>query len=807
MMNRFALRFSVPVLAGLVVLIFQQAAWANHNPPCRLVAVRDSEVANLFNNDNYYPGLNKEPPTWIEQAVQGCKDDYNGPYTIGAMWVENTSGGYTFSVPAGSRASGYMFAGAVVLGDAPYTTAGNVNERVLSTTAYHPDGSSAGSPVIFPGGTDFFIDDVHRGRSRAVSMAIEIDTSRLEPGVNQICASFRQSAVYGSTTRSDDGGFCFDVTYNPTSIVPPPAPADPYIQILDSGQPVGSQVFPGDTLYFEVVYGNGGAGELPGPVYPEGFNFPNGGSPDTNSSIPAGGAWETNPNISCADVNSGGTAHGSINHAYWCAGSTPAGAVRGNMYFRVDVSLTAIIGTNICVHADLNMGAIGRGSIHSTELCHRVARPDFNVHAELSPGAGLPAPGGEITPGNYTVNASAVNDGPGESDEIVLEVPQASGMGNAGQSNVNFNSSTGYNNGCGSVVTPSCSRDHWYWINSSGIAGGTSRSGTFTFNVPSNTLDGTQVCYQASAYHVNLSRIPQYDLSDQLCWRVLNPRYPYITTNDGDVHAGGGIGVGLSCGTSGGQIKGRRSGGAGTEADYVVSAGASIDNLSIAAPVLLGPSGSYGRICRPDLQQSADRFPNDPVNGKFRTTWLGAFVGQPVGQVLASSPSAATVTVPGGVIAPGQRLTIYATGDVYITGDITYSPVTTAPGSLPSFGIIAKGNIFIAPSVTKLDGFFYAYENIDTCFGGVIGPGGTAGGNNPVIGPCSQNLVVNGFMMAEQFRFARTGAGRNYGLTPSPTETVNFKGELYVATPPGFIDNFTIRAIRPSIESERPPLY
>lgn len=110
-----------------------------------------------------------------------------------------------------------------------------------------------------------------------------------------------------------------------------------------------------------------------------------------------------------------------------------------------------------------------------------------------------------------------------------------------------------------------------------------------------------------------------------------------------------------------------------------------------------------------------------------------------------------------GNINPGQKTVLYVDGNVNITGNITYPGSWTA-GNIPFLLLIVRGNIYIAPGVTGLDGNFVAQGNgatggvIYTCASGFTPPalGGT------LYSTCQNKLTVNGSFTANNVEFLRT---------------------------------------------------
>lgn len=132
-------------------------------------------------------------------------------------------------------------------------------------------------------------------------------------------------------------------------------------------------------------------------------------------------------------------------------------------------------------------------------------------------------------------------------------------------------------------------------------------------------------------------------------------------------------------------------------------------------------------------------------------------------------------------IGTGNKLgrgTIVVECDMVINENIDYEAGT--PGNrldqLPSVAWIIKGNLTIAPKVTKIVGVFYVEDNGANT--GIIDTGTYAGAQIDV------PLVVNGVMLAKGFKFSR-----NFSASSStPSEKVLYDGRLWLNTPPGLTD-------------------
>ena len=130
-------------------------------------------------------------------------------------------------------------------------------------------------------------------------------------------------------------------------------------------------------------------------------------------------------------------------------------------------------------------------------------------------------------------------------------------------------------------------------------------------------------------------------------------------------------------------------------------------------------------------------------------------------------------------LTPGQRLnindgsasntanlkaTIYANGDIHIQNNIINGENTiwNTPADIGVITIIAKGNIYIAPHVTRIDAVLIAYPNevagqavdgeIWTCYGFTTSPGLEHEGHFRY---CTEQLVINGALIAQKIRLGR----------------------------------------------------
>ncbi|MEK9196579.1 MAG: hypothetical protein AAB914_04380, partial [Patescibacteria group bacterium] len=158
--------------------------------------------------------------------------------------------------------------------------------------------------------------------------------------------------------------------------------------------------------------------------------------------------------------------------------------------------------------------------------------------------------------------------------------------------------------------------------------------------------------------------------------------------------------------------------------------------------------------------------------------------------------------------SPGNSFTgsktIYVDGDVYISENIRYADWGTDINAIPSFRLIVKGNIYIAPDVTQIDGLLVAQPNGGTK--GMISTCANANGDNAnpaeltttatgvrsgTDGDCSSQLVINGAIVAQRVKWLRTfktlsdatSSGREAYNSSNAAEVINTSPDFYLGVP------------------------
>lgn len=195
--------------------------------------------------------------------------------------------------------------------------------------------------------------------------------------------------------------------------------------------------------------------------------------------------------------------------------------------------------------------------------------------------------------------------------------------------------------------------------------------------------------------------------------------------------------------------------------------------LSSCAPPLDYYRDRQLPVGSPDLETVGPTDPNIFRNGK-QTKVTG-------------NPTIGNITLGNDV-----RGSVIVDGDVYINGNIQYANDSWSDlNQIPSFALIVRGNIFIDPSVTRLDGLFVAQDNAGV--GGNVltcAPGGAdlRGNSNraAVYNSCRTQLIVNGSMVAKKVYLMRVANTLNDSTgreTPqgAAAEVFNFTPEILLS--------------------------
>ncbi|MDB5184316.1 MAG: exported protein of unknown function [Candidatus Saccharibacteria bacterium] len=163
-----------------------------------------------------------------------------------------------------------------------------------------------------------------------------------------------------------------------------------------------------------------------------------------------------------------------------------------------------------------------------------------------------------------------------------------------------------------------------------------------------------------------------------------------------------------------------------------------------------GYGGSLGgQHCVPDYFATSATTTTTPLPAAIPTSGSAAYTK--TGGLTVGAPV---------VIQDGARVTVYVTGDVVISSNITYQNTSWAnQAAIPAFYLIVKGNIYIGPGVTQLDGVYIAQGTsgngeINTCANG--GAAFDSGFSSALYDNCKTQLTVNGSFIADKIFLNRT---------------------------------------------------
>jgi hypothetical protein len=185
-----------------------------------------------------------------------------------------------------------------------------------------------------------------------------------------------------------------------------------------------------------------------------------------------------------------------------------------------------------------------------------------------------------------------------------------------------------------------------------------------------------------------------------------------------------------------------------------------------------------------------------------------------------------------GSIGEGKRVVILVAGNITITKNgggafgpgITYDDVDwTNLNQIPSFTLIATGNIYIDNNVVQLDGHYVAGGDIYTCTRNSSGvwedltlaeteSGASRPRSDFVINGCNTPLVVNGSFKANKIHFLRSNGSVRFGSayedysSSNIAEVFRFSPEIYLTNGGGINQNTTSTTKFDSIVA-RPPAF
>jgi hypothetical protein len=303
-----------------------------------------------------------------------------------------------------------------------------------------------------------------------------------------------------------------------------------------------------------------------------------------------------------------------------------------------------------------------------------------------------------------------------------------------------------------------------------------------------------------------LTSHPEACVSPSTSIKAVRVNDPYVTTDNGDVHAGGGIGTACALNPPNVASSSYLRGNPGASGRYFVSVNGDVGRV-------FGGTGSsdYGAVCRPDIVDSATK----QMDKNGFVTYTTGKVDYASGSIVKTPPAARTTL--NGLSGVKNRWTLFVDGDLYITDNITYAGGANTLGGTASLGVVVTGNLYIGPGVTQLDGFYVVGKKDSTIANktsaGVVNtcaqftPSFKTLNSGLSYNDCNRGLKINGVLMAKTFRFNRTvrPARDVSGNIVNPSEFVDFGTQYFAVTPPGFSD---LQKFNPPVYvKEAPPRY
>ncbi len=133
----------------------------------------------------------------------------------------------------------------------------------------------------------------------------------------------------------------------------------------------------------------------------------------------------------------------------------------------------------------------------------------------------------------------------------------------------------------------------------------------------------------------------------------------------------------------------------------------------------------------------------------------------------------------------GVMHVIYAKGNVVIRSNLLYQDSNLQNmSSVPQYLIVADGNIYIEPAVTRIDAILLAGKNLNTCAklsGSSVTEATKASGTHEVENLyCARQLKINGVIIADVIKFYRIYGASNGLNSIVPAEIVDFSPSLYM---------------------------
>lgn len=365
------------------------------------------------------------------------------------------------------------------------------------------------------------------------------------------------------------------------------------------------------------------------------------------------------------------------------------------------------------------------------------------------------------------------------------------------------------------------------WMTTNSYADSPPPAATFTVKITNPA--GTTYTVSPSATYAsskitssNISYTPTQSGSYNISWTYYGQTCstshqagyaPYFSVLGGDIAAGAGFGNGSCSETPNAEIKSWNTNtgtydGAGTQigalatgdiTDFVsglgLSGGANAGALNLkghglsfandsppSPPSYGGQFTGGGLACVHDYAGDVATSGATPLSGAIDSIVSGSYTS---GAVTLGDPLHNDL-----IISAGKTITLYVTGDVYITSNIKYGGYTLA--TVPRFNLyVIGGNVYIDPNVTELHGVYVAQKTLSGT--GVIktcAPFSIETQDNAVCNIKNTPLKFVGAVAADAINLDRTHGSliADPAATPAipaePAEIFQYSPELWLSASP-----------------------
>ncbi len=140
----------------------------------------------------------------------------------------------------------------------------------------------------------------------------------------------------------------------------------------------------------------------------------------------------------------------------------------------------------------------------------------------------------------------------------------------------------------------------------------------------------------------------------------------------------------------------------------------------------------------------------------------------------------------GRAVGPNDPMVYYYDGDLIITGPMTYSTTWSSPEAIPKVYVVVRGNIYVAPGVTELNGIYIAQPRND----GSKGIFNTCADYGRTLADCDQPLSVKGAVIAKKIELNRLGGDLDTQAVSNEDHNVNnHAAETFVFSPEYWLGN------------------